>query len=75
MQALGYMELKGTGKGWKTTVLVLARQGNNCRYFTLRKSGKKGIHFSDEEMNINSDVDEGDSDKVYKLLNGETLIL
>lgn len=73
MQTLGYMNLRGTGKGFEATVLVLVRQGDYGRYIKLRKSGKKGTHFSDEELFINSEVEQGDADRVIRLMAGETI--
>lgn len=73
MQTLGYMNLRGTGKGYTSTVLVLVRQGSYGRYIKLRKSGKKGTHFSDEELFINNEVEEGDLDRIDRLMDGETI--
>lgn len=73
MQTLGYMNLRGTGKGFEHTVLVLVRQGNYGRYIKLRKSGAKGTHLKDEELFINSEVEQGDCDRVVRLLEGETI--
>jgi len=73
MQALGYMNLRGTGKGFEAPVLILVRQGSYGRYIKLRKSGAKGTHFSDEEIFINSEVEQGDCDRVVRLMAGETI--
>ena len=73
MQTLGYMDLRGTGKGFQSTVLVLVRQGDYGRYIKLRKSGAKGTHFSDEELFINAEVEQGDCDRVVRLMEGETI--
>ena len=73
MQTPGYMNLRGTGKGFEKCVLVLVRQGSYGRYFKIRKSGKKGIHFSDEELAVNSEIEQGDVDRLVRLLEGETV--
>jgi hypothetical protein len=73
MQTVGYMNLRGTGKGFQAPVLVLVRQGDYGRYIKIRKSGKKGTHFTDEEIFINQEVEQGDVDRLVRLLEGETI--
>jgi hypothetical protein len=74
MQTTGYVNIRGTGEGWKKKVRVLVRQGKNCRYLRLRKSGKLNTHFIDEELYLNQSVEEGE-DHVDRLLKGETICL
>lgn len=71
----GFMELQGTGRGYKSTVLVNIQQNQRGSYITLRKSGGKGYHFSDEELMLNNDVDRGDIVMVELLLSGETILI
>lgn len=75
MQTLGYMNLRGAGKAYKAKVLVLASQGKDCRYFKVRKGGKDGVHFSDEELYLNERVNDGDCERINELLNGEVICL
>ena len=73
IQTLGYMNLRGTGKGFQVTVLVMVRQGPCGRYIKTRKSGAKENHFGDEELYLNNEVEQGDVDRVFRLMEGETI--
>lgn len=77
MQTLGCMNLRGTGKGFEHTVLILVRPGtgknNYGNFIKLRKSGKKGTHFKDEELFLNAEIEQGDPDRVLSLMDGETI--
>lgn len=50
MQVSGYIQTNKYGK-----ILVLVRSGKHSRYLKLRKSGKDGTHFSDEENHLNEE--------------------
>lgn len=64
MQCLAYLYDKTTGE----KLLCLVRQGSYGRYLKLRKSGKDGIHLTDEEIFINQ---EDELDRLQRLKNGE----
>jgi hypothetical protein len=64
MQALAYLYDKTTGE----KLLCLVRQGSYGRYLKLRKSGKDGIHLTDEEIFINQ---KDEVDRLKRLKNGE----
>lgn len=66
MQALAYLYDKTTG----VKILCLVRQGSYGRYIKLRKSGKDGIHLTDEELFLNQ---EDESDRFNRLKDGERI--
>lgn len=49
MQTTGYIYNKRTGR----KILLLVRQCSYYRALKIRKSGKDGVHFSDEENHLN----------------------
>lgn len=67
MQRTGYIIDRRTGE----KVLFLWQQAKYCRYLKLRKSGKDGGHFTDEEDFLN----EVDTNRLDELINGETICL
>lgn len=55
MQATGYLYDKKTGE----KILILVRQAKYTRYLKIRKSGKDGTHFTDEETYLNDSSEAG----------------
>ena len=66
MQTIGYIKPAGV------KILVLVRQSHSrkatYRTLKIRKSGKDGTHFSDEEKFFNEEPE-----KLFDLLNGEVV--
>jgi hypothetical protein len=56
MQTIGFIKDKDNRK-----ILVLAQQAKFCRYFKIRKSGRNGVHFADEELFLKSNPSELDN--------------
>ncbi len=67
MQTTGYIIDKRTNK----KILVLVRQSKLYRYFKLRKTGKEGNHFAEDEIVFN----QKSGKYIDNLLNGETVIM
>jgi len=64
MQTTGYIIEEKTRKKIK----VLVRHSRYQRYLKLRKSGRDGIHLSDEEIFLNKN-----KDKLNNLKNGKVI--
>ena len=51
MQTTGYILDENNN-----TILILVRQAKCSRYLKIRKSGKKGVHFIDEEIYFKKNI-------------------
>lgn len=65
MQGIGFIIDRSSNE----KLLLLVRQGINGRYLKLRKSGKDGVHFIDEEEYLNNYLLGG----IDSLKNGSTV--
>ena len=65
MQGIGHIFDKKNIK-----ILVLVRQSKFTRHFKIRKSGKDGVHFTDEELYLNEHLD-----KMNELKHGKCVAL
>lgn len=75
MQEIGYINLKWPYSHNIKKILILVRQAKYGRHLKLRKSGKDGVHFSDEEKFLNMELSFDYTDDVGDLLNGKTIFL
>ena len=66
MQCLGHLYDRQTGY----KILILVRQSKYCRYLKIRKSGKDGTHFHDEEFFLN-EIEQ--RDRLERLKSGESI--
>ena len=64
MQTTGHIIIDGQ------TILILVRGKKHSRQFKLRKSGRPGLRFEDEEIYLSDNPD-----KLRDLLNGEVVEL
>jgi hypothetical protein len=64
MQTIGYIQIDSK------KLLILVRQAKYARFLKLRKTGKDGAHFTDEELFL-----EQHRNKVEQLLSGQVVRL
>jgi len=62
MQTIGYINYQDE------KILLLVRQNTYYRSLKIRKSGKNGIHFTDEEIHLNNNRDLVDDLKAGKVI-------
>jgi len=72
---LGFLNLRGTGQGYKSRVNVFYKIVDNSLILQLRNDKIKGTHLEDLELFLNESF-ENDPDtpeNIYKLISGEII--